>query len=144
MSHNAPPPAKLTGSSIIFNGKSGERYRFQVWPIATKFKALAAVYIVTKRTFDDPTFATKASHHALAIGETANLGAAFFTKPELEALIAQGADYICVCAVADASERAKVAKDVVEGNELASGPLRYLFHVAAAPQKPGPPPETST
>jgi hypothetical protein len=37
-------------SSIEFSGKSGERYRFQVLPIGTAFKAVAAVYVGTTRS----------------------------------------------------------------------------------------------
>jgi hypothetical protein len=114
-------------STIEFTGKSGERYRFQVLPIGTTFKALAAVYVVTKRTFDDRTFTTRASHQPLAIGETANLAATFLAKSELKTLAAKGADHICVCAIADQARRSRVERDLIEGNEVAGGSLRYLF-----------------
>jgi hypothetical protein len=114
-------------STIEFTGKSGERYRFQVLPIGAAFKALAAVYVVTKRTFDDRTFTTRASHQPLAIGETANLAATFLAKSELKTLVAKGADHICVCAIADQESRSRIERDLVEGNEVAGGSLRYLF-----------------
>src|SRR5687768_4588275 len=98
-------------SSIGFTGKSGERYRFQVWPLATAFKSVGAVYVITKRTFEDRTFSTRASHQPLAIGETADLAATFVGKPELKTLAAKGANYICVCAIADPELRSRTERD---------------------------------
>ena len=114
-------------SSIVFTGKSGEGYRFQVWPLATAFRAVGGVYVITKRTFDDRTFATRASHQPLAIGETADLAATFVGKPELRTLAAKGANFICVCAVADPALRSRMERDLIEGNAIAGGSLRYLF-----------------
>ncbi|MDB5866668.1 MAG: hypothetical protein JWO70_4474 [Betaproteobacteria bacterium] len=126
-------------SSIEFIGKSGERYRFQVLPIGTTFKAVAAVYVVTKRTFDDRTFATRASHQPLAIGETVNLAATFLGKSELKTLAAKGANYICVCAVADQERRSRIERDLIEGNEVAGGSLRYLFDLVYPADRSEPP-----
>jgi hypothetical protein len=122
-------------SSIVFNGKSGEPYRFQVWPLATAFKAVGGVYVITKRTFDDRTFATRASHQPLAIGETADLAATFVGKPELKTLAARGANYICVCAVADQALRSRMERDLIEGNAMAGGSLRYLFDLVYPAEK---------
>jgi hypothetical protein len=122
-------------SSIEFTGKSGERYRFQVLPIGTAFKAVAAVYVVTKRTFDDRTFTTRASHQPLAIGETLNLAATFLGKSEVKTLTAKGANFICVCAIADPERRSRVERDLIEGNEVAGGSLRYLFDMVYPPDR---------
>ena len=122
-------------SIITFKGKSGERYRFQAWPIDTKFKAIGGVYVVTKRTFENRTFPTKASHQPLAIGQTANL-AASVTTTERDKLVDKGANCICVCAVADDARRAEIEKDLIEGNEWGGG-LHYLFHPAVPERAPG-------
>ena len=118
-------------SSIVFRGKSGERYRFQTWPIGTAFKPVGAVYIVTERTYDDRTFATKASHRPLAIGETADLSATFVSKTDMKALAAKGANCICVFAVADPARRSQIEGDLLDANEIAGGSLRYLFDMRA-------------
>src|SRR5688572_8105 len=68
----APAPDRTIGT-VIFKGKSGEEYRFNAWPLTAKFKAVGGVYIVTKRSFEDRTFTTKASHQPLVIGHTADL-----------------------------------------------------------------------
>ena len=83
----------------------------------TKFKAMGGIYIVTKRECLDRTFPTKATHRCLAIGQTADLAASALTKSELTKLTTQGANCICVYAVADAARRAEIEQDLVEGNE---------------------------
>jgi hypothetical protein len=105
-------------SSIInFKGKSGERYRFQAWPMDTKFKAMGGVYIITKRACENRTFPTKASHQPLAIGQTADLAASLVTSGERSKLTEQGANCICVCAVAEEARRLEIEKDLIEGNQ---------------------------
>lgn len=122
-------------SIITFKGQSGERYRFQAWPLDTKFKAIAGVYVVTKRTFENRTFATKASHQPLAIGQTASLADAL-TSVEATKLFDQGANCICVCGVADEARRAEIEKDLIEGNQW-GGRLHYLFHPTVPDKAPG-------
>lgn len=119
-----------TGSTMTFKGKSGDRYRFQAWPMETKFKATGGVYLVTRRAYEDRTFATKATHHPLAIGQTADLAAAFLTKAERARLTERGANCICVYAVADEARRIEIEKDLIDGNEQWGGELHYLFHLA--------------
>jgi hypothetical protein len=120
------------GSTINFRGKSGERYRFQAWPIDTKFKAVGGIYIVTKRECLDRTFPTKATHRCLAIGQTADLAEPVFTDAELSKLTMQGANCLCVYALADESRRAEIEQDLIEGNEQWGAGLYYVFHPAAA------------
>ena len=124
-------------SSINFQGKSGESYRFQAWPMDTRFKAMGGIYLVTKRECLDRTFPTKATHRCLAIGQTADLAASVLTKPELTKLAAQGANCICVYAVADEARRIEIEKDLIEGNEQWGGRLHYLFHEYVPEKAPG-------
>ena len=124
-------------STITFKGKSGERYRFQAWPIDTKFKAMGGIYIVTKRECLDRTFPTKATHQCLAIGQTADLSASALTAAELSKLTTQGANCICVHAVVNEARRVEIEKDLIEGNEQWGGGLHYLFHTAVPEKAPG-------
>jgi hypothetical protein len=119
-------------STVTFTGKSGERYRFHAWPIDTKFKSIGGIYMVTKRECLDRTFPAMASHRCLAIGQTADLGSSAFTKAELSKLRTEGANCVCVYALADEARRVEVEKDLIEGNEQWGGGLRYLFHPAVA------------
>jgi hypothetical protein len=123
-------------SSVSFKGKSGQAYRFEAWPIDTKFKAIGGVYIVTCRTFEDRTFRTKASHRSLALGQTASLANPLLTKTELSKLTGQGANCVCVCAVSDAVRRASIEKDLIEANEQCGG-LLYLFYSPVPEKAPG-------
>lgn len=131
-----PSPASSTSSTITFKGRSGERYSFQAWPLETKFKAVGGVYIVTRRSFEDRTFPTKARHQSLAIGQTANLADAL-SKTDRTKLTAHGANCVCVYAVADEARRTAIEKDLVEGNEQWGGMLHYLFHAPVPEQAPG-------
>jgi len=103
----------------------------------TKFKAVAGLYIITKRGFEDRTFPTKASHRPLAIGQAPDLAAALVTKSELGKLVTQGANCICVCAVPDEARRLEIERDLVEGNEQWGGRLHYLFHPDVPEKAPG-------
>lgn len=124
-------------SAVTFQGKSGTRYRFQAWPMDTKFKAAGGIYIVTKRECLDRTFPTMATHRCLAIGQTANFAASVLTKPELSKLTKQGANCICVHAVADEVRRLEIEKDLIEGNEQWGGQLHYLFRAEVPGRAPG-------
>lgn len=131
--------APQANRTVNFKGKSGERYAFQACSIGTKFKAVGGVYLVTRRTYEDRTFAAKASHHALAIGQTADLATALLTSAELNKLTAQGANCICVFAVAEEARRIEIEKDLIDGNEQWGGRLHYLFHTPVSEKLPGVP-----
>ena len=88
------------------------------------------MYLVTKRSFEDATFTTKATHQPLVIGHTANLADALVSASQLVKLVAQGANCICVCAVADAEHRAHIEKDLIEGNEDFRGRLQSLYYLS--------------
>lgn len=125
--------------TVVFKGKSGERFSFRAWPLATKFKAVGGVYLVTKRTFEDRTFTTKATHAPLVIGHTANLADALMNPSQLEKLTARGANCICVRTEADAARRAEIEKDLIEGNEDFRGRLQSLKFLALPAVPPGRP-----
>ena len=124
-------------STITFQGKSGQRYRFQAWPMDTKFKSVGGIYIVTKRECLDRTFPSIATHRCLAVGQTADLARAAFTKAELSKLTARGANCICVYAVPDEARRIAIEKDLIDGNEQWGGELHYLFRADVADTPPG-------
>lgn len=133
-----PTAPQQPSSTVNFKGKSGERYRFQAWSMDTKFKAIGGVYVITRRTYEDRTFPTKASHKSLAIGHAPSLDAALVNKAERSKLIAQGANCICVCAVSDEARRVEIEQDLIEGNEQWGGLLHYLFHLPVPEKAPGP------
>jgi hypothetical protein len=127
-------------NTVTFRGKSGALYRFEAWPIDTKFKAVGGVYIVTSRTFEDRTFRTKASHRSLAMGQTSDLSRPLFTKSEMNKLYLEEANCICIYPVAAVERRASVEKDLAEANEQL-GRLLYLVHTPVPPHLPGAQPQ---
>ena len=124
------------GSAVMFQGKSGTRYHFQAWPMDTKFKAAAGIYIVTKREYLNRTYPTMAAHRCLAIGQTADLAASVLSKAELKKLEDRGANCICVYAVADEATRLRIEQDLIEGNEQWGGELYYLFRPTVGDRAP--------
>ena len=139
MSEESLAESNRTIGTVIFKGRSGEEFRFHAWPLTAKFKAVGGVYIVTKRSFEDRTFTTKASHQPLVIGHTADLADALISRSQLAKLTAQGANCICVLAVADAVSRGEIEKDLIDGNEDFRGRLQSLYYLvepAVPPQGP--------
>jgi hypothetical protein len=97
---------------ITFSGKSGEKYRFQAWSLETRFKAVAAVYFVTKRAFDNTTY-NRACHDNIYIGQTANLADPFGTEAQFECFRKHGANCVCIYLLEDEERRIVVEKDLM-------------------------------
>ena len=98
--------------NVIFVGKSGERYPFQVWPLEARFKSVAAVYFVTKRAYDNSTY-RRACHDAIYIGQTENLSSALADEAQLERFRKFGANCVCVYLLADEGRRIAVEQDLL-------------------------------
>jgi hypothetical protein len=99
--------------SITFTGKSGEKYRFDAWSLETRFKALGAVYIVTKRTMENATY-NRASHDNVYIGQTASLADPFDTHARFACFTKHGANCVCVHLLEDEERRGAAEKDLLE------------------------------
>ena len=104
-----------TYGGITFTGKSGEKYYFHAWPLETKFKSVAAVYFVTKRTFNNKTYRI-AGHESIYIGQTGNLTDPFATHAQLGCFRKHGANCVCVHVVADEERRIAVEQDLIAGH----------------------------
>ena len=112
-----------TYGGITFNGKSGEKYYFKAWPLATRFNPLGAVYFITKRVFADKTY-RRASHESIYIGQTADLTAPLGSPPELGCFEKNGAN--CICVYVDASEerRVAIAQDLLAAHRTTCNDMR--------------------
>ncbi|MBI3044437.1 MAG: hypothetical protein HYY78_16570 [Betaproteobacteria bacterium] len=97
---------------ITFSGKSGEKYHFQAWTLDTRFKALAAVYFVTKRARDGSTY-SRASHDGVYIGHTASLANPFGTESQFECFRKHGANCICIHLLESEAARIAVSEDLL-------------------------------
>jgi len=99
--------------SITFTGKSGEKYRFDAWSIETRFKALGAVYFVTKRTQENATY-NRAAHDNIYIGQTANLADPFETHSRFACFTKYGANCVCIHVLEGEERRIGVENDLLE------------------------------
>ena len=97
---------------ITFSGKSGEKYRFQAWPLETRFKSMAAVYFVTKRAYDNSTY-RRACHDNIYIGQTANLADPFATESQFGCFRKHGANCVCIYPLENEERRIAVADDLM-------------------------------
>jgi hypothetical protein len=98
---------------ISFTGKSGERYRFDSWSLETRFKALAAVYFVTKRT-NERSSSNRAQHDSIYIGQTANLADPFATHSRFDCFAKHGANCVCIHLLENEAQRIAVENDLLE------------------------------
>lgn len=98
--------------SIIFSGKSGEKYHFEVWPLETRFKPVAAVYFVTRRAYDNDSY-RRACHDAVYIGQTGDLPGALAAGGELDRFRKFGANCVCVHVLTDEARRMAVEQDLL-------------------------------
>ena len=99
--------------SVTFTGKSGKKYRFDAWSIETRFRALAAVYFVTKRSMENPTY-NRASHDNIYIGQTANLADPFETHARFACFTKHGANCVCIHLLEDEEQRIAAERDLLE------------------------------
>jgi hypothetical protein len=92
---NARSMAGMRIGTVVFSGKSGEKYRFEAWSLDTRFKAMPAVYFVTKREVTTSNF-TRAGHEHMFLGYTADLSGPLGTAAQLAWFEKHGANCVCV------------------------------------------------
>jgi hypothetical protein len=103
---------------VMWTGRSGRQYRFQTWSFDTRFQAMGAVFLVTRRvmTNDNKTY-RRASHEILRAGQTAKLSDPLASHADLESLERSGANCVCVFPEADEGHRQSVLDDLPTGGE---------------------------
>jgi hypothetical protein len=102
--------------TVVFLGGSRVAYRFRAWPLQTRFRTVAAVYVITRREHTNSTFRNTASHECLRIGQTADLAHLAPHGDDAQ----RGANCICVSVVHDAGERRAIEQDLLASNLTAS------------------------
>jgi hypothetical protein len=105
----------MSQGNVTFVGKSGEHYHFQVWPLEARFKAVAAVYFVTLRAYDNSTY-RRACHDGIYIGQTADLSASLAAESDLQRYRKYGANSVCVHLLADEGRRMAVEQDLLDAH----------------------------
>jgi hypothetical protein len=104
--------AKIGTMSVV--GKSGTKYVFNLYPIGTNFKAVGAVYIITKRTAKPDG---GGNHTSLYVGETGDLSTRFDDHHKQSCFDRNGAN--CIGAHQDGSADSRLSKesDILDGND---------------------------
>ena len=107
-------------SDVVFSGKSGATYRFQVWSLETPFRPISAAYIVTRRAQENGNY-NRASHEILYIGETSSLADPFATAADFTCFRKHGANCICIYRVEHEQLRRDAALDLALSHSTPCG-----------------------
>ena len=94
---------------LTLSGDTYVAYDFDIFPIDAEFHAIAAVYVVTRRTGRGGP----AEHEVLYVGETARLQAHFVNHPKAECFATHKADCVGVHRQEDAGSRRETVDDLV-------------------------------
>ena len=113
-----------TYGGITFTGKSGEKYFFHAWPLGTRFKSMAAVYFVTKRSFSNKTYRI-AGHEGIYIGQTENLTDPFSTQMQLDCFKKHGANCVCLYLAENEERRVAVEQDMIAAHRTSCNEQQY-------------------
>lgn len=102
--------AKL--GTVVFEGKSGNKYTFDVYEWGTPFKeGDAAVYFVTKRAKDaDGTFRLT----SIYVGETGNLANRFDNHHKQNCFNENGVNCVCILGETNEDTRLKIEADLID------------------------------
>jgi len=93
-------------ADLILKGASGTEYGFEVYPLDTKFKAIGAVYAITRR-FQNAQGGF--NHDVIYIGQTGDLSERFDQHHQADCFGRHKAN--CACIHADDSERSRLRKE---------------------------------
>ena len=98
-------------ATLILTGALGIKYTFNVYPYGTKFKAIGAVYYISKRTEKaDGT----GSHDKIYIGETEDLSVRFDNHHKEPCFKMHNANCISIYQESDEEKRLIIEKDLID------------------------------
>jgi len=121
---------------IMFAGASGARYHFHVWPLGTRFRALGAVCLLSKRDYRNHDFAQTASHELLHIGQMSDLSRLDYGAPCFD-----HANCICVYAASSEEHRQFVEDDLADA--LSTWNVRFRVDLESVRKSNAPPEEAA-
>lgn len=88
-----------------FVSKSGNRYRFKVYPLGTRFRKIGGIFLVALRMHSGASH----RHKILYVGNTGDLSQPLAEHRKSQDLLRLGAN--CVCVQSDASEKSRSNKE---------------------------------
>ena len=92
--------------TIIFTGKNGKKYEFDIYEFGTKFKPLSAVYFITNRIKQSDN---SYNHTRIYVGETDDLSTRFDNHHKDNCFKKHKAN--CTCIHLDNSEKSRLEKE---------------------------------
>jgi hypothetical protein len=98
--------------TIDFKGASGKSYTFTVYPWGTTFKAVGAVYVVTRRY--PKSSGDGHSHEVLYVGQTGDLSARLEDHHKAECFEENQANCVCVKVEEVETTRLEIEKDLID------------------------------
>jgi hypothetical protein len=97
--------------AVTFGGKSGNRYKFDAYPLGTVFeKAFSGVYVVTRRKQGKSERGFV--HKRICTGQSDDLRQPLTSDDK--SFSARGANCICVHAEKDKDARQKIEQDLIQ------------------------------
>lgn len=92
-----------------YTGESGTKYEFIAYSLDTEFKAVGAVYIISKRT---PKPEGGGSHEVIYVGQTGDLSERFDDHHKADCFKKNGANCILVHAESNEKTRFQIETDL--------------------------------
>jgi hypothetical protein len=89
-----------------FTSKSGNRYRFKVFPLGTRFRKLSGIYVIAHRAH---SIRGGHRHKILFVGNTMDFSQPFEKHRKAQNLVRLGAN--CICVQSDKSEKSRHDKE---------------------------------
>jgi excinuclease UvrABC nuclease subunit len=96
-------------ADLNLKGISGKEYKFLVYPLGTKFKAIGGVYYISKRTKNQDGIG---SHSPIYVGETSDLSERFDNHHKSSCFDRKNANCISVLINSSEKERLVIEKDL--------------------------------
>jgi predicted GIY-YIG superfamily endonuclease len=96
--------------TLTLTGESGTEYTFNVYPYSTEFKAIGAVYYISKRTENSEG---KGSHTKIYVGQTGDLSERFDNHHKEDCFIKNSANCKSVLTEEDEDRRFEIETDLV-------------------------------
>ena len=94
---------------VTLTSASGERYRFKVFPLGTRFRSISGVYLITRR---DTRAEGGHRHRILDVGGTEDFSQPYDGYCKVKDLARFGANCICIQSDVSAESRRKKERDL--------------------------------
>jgi hypothetical protein len=92
---------------VTLMSASGEKYRFKVFPLGTRFRSISGVYLITQRTNRADG---RHRHKILDVGHTADFSQPADGRSKAQNLTQLGAN--CICVQSDVSAKSRQDKEL--------------------------------